>query len=74
MSKQRGQSRNRKLKRNVISPNGQSLRRPFNNKKRTIGRKDQLFAEKFYRYMKERLEEYKKEQLEKEFNDSEGDN
>jgi hypothetical protein len=59
MSKARGQSRARALRKGKIDHMGRSLRRPFNNKKRTKGRKMQVNSERFYRYMKARLSELK---------------
>jgi len=59
VSKNRGQSTSRALKRNNIDLKGRSLKRPFNNSKRTKGRQDQVNAEKYWRYMTSRLNEIK---------------
>lgn len=62
----RGQSRGRAMRRGNINQLGQSLRRPFNNRKRTKGREAQVNGQKYFRYLKERLAELQKLNLEAE--------
>lgn len=61
MRKGRGQSTARALRRGNIDMLGNKLSRPFSNKKRTKGAKQQISAEKYYRYMLERMRKYKNE-------------
>ncbi len=55
MSKGRGQSRNRSFNRGNIDIDGTSLKRPWNNRKRTKGRSDEIKKEKFYKYLLKRI-------------------
>lgn len=64
MSKARGQSRIRSIKRGNTNYRGVSLKRPFNNRKRTKGRKAQLQAEKYYMYIKQKIKEAKIKEIE----------
>lgn len=66
MSKNRGQSLERSLKRGNIDYRGVSLKRPFNNSKRTAGRQDQVKAERLYFYLKERFKYLKRKAREEE--------
>ena len=55
MSKNRGQTKNRSLNRGNSDIYGNSLKRPWNNRKRTRGREDQVKKEKFYKYLLKRI-------------------
>lgn len=66
MSKNKGQGSSRAMRRGNIDEMGNSLRRPFNNRKRTKGREPQLSGEKYYKYLKEKFELIRKEAQENE--------
>ena len=68
--KNKGQSLSRKLKRGVIDQFGNSLKRPFNNSKRSEG-SFQLEREKFYFGMKDYFQHLSKLKNEQENNTEE---
>lgn len=65
MSKNRGQSNARAIRRGNRDARGVSLKRPFNNRKRTLGREAQVQSEKYYNFLKRKLLKLRKDYNEK---------